>query len=232
MTPVITGIITSSIHVVTGPDHIAAVTPLAIDSRQKAWAVGVLWGLGHVLGMLLIGVLFILFKEFIPVDAISSYSEQLVGIVLIAIGAWAIIKVMYKNKKHAHVHIHLDKEAIIHDHPHEHPEDKKHAHSHNKPLKQNKITAFSVGTLHGFAGVSHLILILPTLALPSVWDSALYLVGFGLGTIAAMLIFAMILGIISNKTAISHNTKWFNILRVAGGLFAIAIGILWIFSTF
>lgn len=232
MIPLISGIITSSLHVITGPDHVAAVTPLAIDSRKKAWAVGILWGLGHVLGMLLIGVLFILFKEFIPVEAISSYSEQLVGIVLIVIGVWAIIKVKLSHKKHAHVHAHPGEEPVIHAHPHEHPGNGKHSHNHIKPLRQNNITAFSVGTLHGFAGVSHLILILPTLALPSIRESVLYLTGFGIGTIAAMLIFAMILGIVSNKTAISHKTRWFNTLRIGGGLFAIAVGIFWIFSTF
>jgi len=63
MLTILTGFIASVAHVVTGPDHLAAVTPLAIDSRKKSWIVGLSWGLGHTLGMLLIGLLFVLFNS-------------------------------------------------------------------------------------------------------------------------------------------------------------------------
>ena len=67
MLTLLTGFIASVAHVVTGPDHLAAVTPLAIDSRKKSWTIGLSWGIGHTVGMILIGLLFILFKEFLPV---------------------------------------------------------------------------------------------------------------------------------------------------------------------
>jgi hypothetical protein len=86
--PLFTGLIASMVHVLSGPDHLAAVTPFAIESKKKAWKVGLFWGFGHFLGMLSIGILFILFKEFIPLEAISEHSEFLVGIVLVALGCW------------------------------------------------------------------------------------------------------------------------------------------------
>jgi len=234
MLPLLTGIITSAVHVVTGPDHLAAVTPLAIENKQKAWSVGVLWGLGHVLGMLLIGVLFLLFKELIPIEAISGHSELLVGIVLIVIGIWTFIK-LRKNKhphEHSHPHHHHDGDNYVHVHDHIHtPENGGHKHSHAKPLRQNNITAFLVGTLHGFAGVSHLILILPTLAFPTFFESVIYLTGFAVGTIGAMAVFAIILGLLSSRTSLSHKAKWFTILRIAGASFAILIGIFWIIKS-
>ena len=44
----------------------SAVTTL-IESKKKAWKVGLLWGIGHLTGMLAIGVLFLLFKDLIPI---------------------------------------------------------------------------------------------------------------------------------------------------------------------
>ena len=64
--PLFAGIIAAMLHVISGPDHLAAVTPFAIESKKKAWKVGLFWGVGHLVGMLFIGVLFLLFKELIP----------------------------------------------------------------------------------------------------------------------------------------------------------------------
>ena len=58
--PILSGLIMSMIHVISGPDHLAAVTPLTIDSKKKSWSIGFSWGIGHTIGMLLIGVIFIL----------------------------------------------------------------------------------------------------------------------------------------------------------------------------
>ena len=57
--PLFAGIIAAMLHVIAGPDHLAAVTPFAIESKKKAWKVGLFWGVGHLLGMLFIGVLFL-----------------------------------------------------------------------------------------------------------------------------------------------------------------------------
>lgn len=237
MIQLISGIVASSLHVVTGPDHLAAVTPLAIESKKKSWSVGLFWGLGHIAGMLLIGVLFILFKEYIPIEAISEYSEQIVGLVLIGIGLWAIIKVfLKKTPAHKHPHYHTEPEPHVHihahphktDHDHDHPHS--HTHKHDKTVRQNNIAAFGVGTLHGFAGVSHLILLLPTLAL-STHDAILYLSGFAAGTIAAMVLYAAIWGYIGQRSSAVSNQKVFMAVRIIGGLIAIGIGIYWFLST-
>ena len=68
------GLLASMLHVLTGPDHLAAATPFALESERKAWKIGLLWGIGHLVGMMAIGVLFIIFKEFIPIESISNYS--------------------------------------------------------------------------------------------------------------------------------------------------------------
>jgi ABC-type nickel/cobalt efflux system permease component RcnA len=237
MVNLISGIIASSLHVVTGPDHLAAVTPLAIENKKRSWGVGLFWGLGHIIGMLLIGMLFLAFKEFIPIEEISHYSEQIVGLILVGIGVWAIYKVFNRSiPKHKHPHFHDDPEphVHIHAHPHEHEHDHgpEHTHAHKKVIRQNNIAAIGVGTIHGFAGVSHLILLLPTLALPSRWDSAMYLGGFGIGTLGAMILYAFAIGYIGQRSSMMSNPKVFRIVRIIGGLLAIVIGVLWFFSTF
>jgi ABC-type nickel/cobalt efflux system permease component RcnA len=225
----LTGILMSSVHVITGPDHLAAVTPLAIENRKKAWHIGFAWGVGHVLGMLMIGLLYLVFREFINVEKISGYSEYLVGIVLVGIGTWAIIKsIKHFHTHHVHPHYHEKPVPQVHIHSHEHEDEFEHAHAHLKAGKQNSITALLIGTLHGFAGISHFLLILPTLALPSMVDSLLYLSGFALGTIITMIAFAIIMGYISQKTADFPKSKAFRNIRIGAGVIAIIIGIYWI----
>jgi ABC-type nickel/cobalt efflux system permease component RcnA len=223
-----TGILMSSVHVVTGPDHLAAVTPLALENRKKAWHIGFAWGLGHVLGMLLIGLLYLLFRELINVERISGYSEYLVGIVLIGIGIWSIIKSIHQfHTHHVHPHYHAQPVPQIHIHGHDHEDEFEHVHTHQKSGRQNSIAALLVGTLHGFAGISHFLLILPTLALPGTLDSVLYLSGFATGTILAMVIFAFVLGLISQKTADFPKSIVFRNLRITAGVIAITVGIWW-----
>ena len=227
--PVYAGIIAAIFHVITGPDHLAAVTPFAIESKKKAWKVGVFWGLGHLLGMSLIGVLFILFEEFIPIEKISEYSEQLVGFVLIFIGVWAFYQVFNKKSKHQHLHVHSEKSPVVHQHSHKHDQDKMHHHDHGKKIKHSYFTSFSVGVLHGLAGVAHFILFLPILGLDSTFAAVQYIIGFAIGTVVAMTTYAFVIGKITSLAKKEHNEDFFKGVRLAGGFFAIIIGIYWIF---
>ena len=225
------GIIGATIHVLSGPDHLAAVTPLAIENKKRSWSVGLFWGLGHLTGMLLIGVLFLFFKELIPIEKISEHSEQLVGIVLIGIGIWAIWRIFYKHHSHKHPHFHEEEKPYIHVHHHDHSSTDIHSHSHKTKIKSARITALMIGILHGLAGVSHFILMLPTLSYKETSQSVLYLSGFGLGTVIAMTAFAVILGLVAEKSHAGHNDLLFKGIRFAGGLFAIVIGLYWMFLT-
>ncbi len=284
----LTGFIASVAHVATGPDHLAAVTPLAIDSRKKSWIVGLLWGLGHTVGMLLIGLLFILFKELLPIEAISEYSDTVIGFLLIGIGSWALLRIYLQHshgyKPHSHFHTrpflyahfhthdhpapplvdhhphteHLhphdhDQSHHTHDHrevPHplddhhedhkvakceeysiheSHPSDAGHTHSHHVTVKQNGFSALFIGIIHGFAGFSHLFALLPSLALPTILASVIYVIAFATGTILTMIVFAFILGLVAFRSEVKQQQiflKWFSF---SGAILAIAIGVLWIF---
>jgi hydrogenase/urease accessory protein HupE len=86
---IVAGLSAGAIHVLAGPDHLAAVAPLAAERDKRPWTAGLLWGLGHAGGVVVVGVAALLLREVLPLDRLSGWSERLVGLVLIAIGvAW------------------------------------------------------------------------------------------------------------------------------------------------
>jgi ABC-type nickel/cobalt efflux system permease component RcnA len=236
----LTGFIASVAHVVTGPDHLAAVTPLAIDSRKRSWKVGLSWGMGHTLGMLLIGALFLLFKDLFPVEAVSRHSETIIGVMLIAIGSWAIARTWVRhthgNRPHTHFHTKPFLYAHMHKHTHEQagdshiPEGDDHDHEHAGPSKHHALTALFIGIIHGFAGFSHLVALLPSLALPSMAASVIYLSAFAAGTILTMVFFAVILGLVAYRSAARQRQVFLKWFTYSGGVLAIGIGILWLIN--
>ncbi|NDV44678.1 sulfite exporter TauE/SafE family protein [Flagellimonas sediminis] len=229
--PLIAGLIASMLHVIAGPDHLAAVAPFAIESKRKAWKIGLFWGIGHLVGMIAIGLLFAIFKEIIPVDAISQYSEQLVGIVLVGLGCWSLYRIFKKRRHHKHLHVHTEHTPVIHSHEHKHEHNPTHHHQHSDSLKQNNFASFSIGILHGLAGISHFLLFLPVLGFETQSDSIAYITGFAIGILVAMITFAFVIGKVSSVVKNGHNEIFFNGIRFAGGLFALVIGFYWIFST-
>lgn len=227
--PLFAGIAASVLHVISGPDHLAAVTPLAIETKRKVWKIGLFWGFGHLTGMILIGILFLLFKGYIPLEKISEHSEQLVGVVLIAVGLWAFLSIFYIQKEHKHPHIHDGKDPYIHVHEHEHDASKlEHSHTHTKKVKQNMWSSFGIGILHGLAGIAHFILLLPVLGFRNQLDSIQYIFGFALGTVLAMTIYTFLLGKITNYTK-GESKSLYKTIRLSGGVFAILIGIYWLY---
>jgi sulfite exporter TauE/SafE len=198
----LTGLAASSLHVISGPDHLAAVTPLAIENKRKSWLVGFSWGLGHTIGVFIIGILFLMFRDVIPVEIISGYSEQIVGVLLILIGLWIFYRIFSKKP------------------------------GRKTETKKNDVwTALGIGVVHGVAGVSHLIGILPSLALPTKADSASYIIGFGLGTIITMVAYSAIMGLMSQSAAQRNQKKLLLGIRLAGSSAAVLVGIFWIFHS-
>lgn len=116
------GLAAGLLHVFSGPDHLAVVAPLAIGfdrqgpvpselasgmpgrERGGGWRTGLQWGVGHTAGVLLIATLLLFLKEQLPLDAISAYSERIVGISLILVGlwgAWKATRAVMKSHSHA-----------------------------------------------------------------------------------------------------------------------------------
>ena len=100
---------------------------------------------------------------------------------LVGIGLWGL-RTAYRAHIHAHRHIHDGRDHThIHVHAHGHVPERgrnvSHVHVH---------AAMGIGVLHGVAGGSHFLGVLPALAFPTLAQALAYLVAFAAGTIASM----------------------------------------------
>jgi hypothetical protein len=207
MTLALAGLAAGVVHVLSGPDHLAAIAPYAVTDKSRSWTTGVRWGLGHSTGVLGVGLLVLLARHAVPVDALSAHSELAVGLVLLAIGVWGI-RGAWGRQAHAG------------------PPSHQHRHSHNGHAH----AAMAVGTLHGLAGSSHLLGIVPALALPSDAAAVAYLLCFGAGSVAAMGGFASVIGWIAGRPGTSGAGAQRALLGVSA-VVATAVGAFWIVSS-
>ena len=218
----ITGLTAGFLHVLGGPDHLAAVAPLAVKAHRTAWRSGIRWGIGHSAGVALVGVCALALREVFPLNLLSGWSERLVGVLLLALGIWALRQAL-RVQIHLHAHVH-DGEA--HDHLHFHTIDGRHV---MRPGADHRHAhaAFGIGTLHGLAGSSHLLGVLPSLGFVHLTDSLAYLAAFAAGTVVAMGGFASLLGILARRVASDH-VRLYRGLMYATSVMAFGVGGWWL----
>lgn len=215
MLTVATGALAGCFHVLSGPDHLAAVAPLAVAERRRGWLAGWTWGLGHTAGVVAVAVLAVLLRDVLPpIHTISSWSERLVGGALIAVGLWA-----------------LNRSAQVQSRPHLHGATA-HAHLHVQagPRWLRRLghphASFCLGVLHGIAGSSHFFGVLPALALPSHLASLAYIVAFGIGSVTAMTLFAAAIGTAGARLA--PGARLHRAMLAAASVLAIGVGSAWL----
>lgn len=106
MVVVFSGLAAGAAHVVSGPDHLAAVAPIAADAPARATQLGFRWGLGHGLGAASLGLLGVLARGWVDLHLLSEWAEFIVGFALIAVGVWALRKMnrpaSTSHKSHDH----------------------------------------------------------------------------------------------------------------------------------
>ncbi|PRQ03874.1 hypothetical protein ENSA5_12430 [Enhygromyxa salina] len=207
MLAALTGVLLGCWHVVSGPDHLAAITPLATESETErdGARVGFAWGLGHASGVWLVGLLLLAFGSVIPLELVGAWGERVVGVAIIAVGAWGLWRA---------------RGAAEHEHGHEHG----HGHEHEHP--RGGRSALGIGLLHGVAGSSHLYGVLPALALTA-GARLSYLLGFGVGSIVAMGLFAGLFAAIVGRLPGSRERvrRW---VLVGASIVAIVVGAIWL----
>lgn len=221
LVPLLSGLAAGSVHVVTGPDHLAAVAPLAVNDRGAAARTGAAWGLGHGLGVVVLGGLGMLAREAVDVHALSGWSEFSVGFLLIGLGLWSL-RAGLKLEVHSHEHDHAGDGE--HAHPHVHVgagahDDRAHqAHTH---------AAFGVGIFHGAAGMGHLLGVVPALALPPL-ESAVYLAAYLGAAVASMTLFGLVLGEIARRAG----RRALRGMVLVAAVFTMVVGGWWLATTY
>jgi hypothetical protein len=214
------GLLAGLVHVLSGPDHLAAIAPFAAHRSKQPWVPGALWGLGHCFGVGLISLLAWMLRDALPLERLSAVSEQIVGFVLIFLGFWTLRRAL-RTRVHTHVHEH-DGEQHAHVHLHSARES-----THSSDVHRHGHAPLWIGIVHGAAGSAHLWAILPALALPSRGLAAGYLVGYGTGTIVAMIGFTALLGVLAARAG-SFAPVFYRRFLSATGVFAIVVGIAWL----
>ncbi len=217
MEQLLIGFVAGFAHVVTGPDHLAALAPFASrNGRTATWRLGLRWGLGHAAGVAVVGMLLWLLKDTALVEGFSAWAERLVGVLLIAVGALGL-HARLNGKIHSDEHAHS---GVSHSHIHTHFGRVDHRHSH---------AALGIGLLHGTAGGTHLWVLLPTLAIGDMTGVVLYLAAYALATVAAMTLFTAGLGGLAKRLA-KRQPEWGNRFGLACCTLTVLIGGFWLFA--
>ncbi len=190
------GLVAGLVHVYMGADHLAALLPISIGRKAQAAWLGVRWGIGHSLGVLVVAGLLLVTRASIDLLLVGVWGERLVGVMLIVFAVLGF-RAAFRNRFHLHEHSH---DGSTHAHLHVHGA--ADAHVHGQPRLASHIhrhAAFGAGTLHGVGGMAHVMGVLPSLALPTLTGSVVYLGAFAAGSIAAMAVFAAAIGALTAR---------------------------------
>ncbi len=197
------------LHVLLGPDHLAGLAPLSVDAGRGAWRVGLRWGIGHALGIVLVGMLAYGAGDQLGLNELFEMGNSLTGLILIGIGAWGFL--------------HLRRDASHFGHADSNHHGATHAtHVHTR-------AALLIGAVHGLVGTGATLGVLPALMQES-WTAALtLLLGFSFGTIVSMLLFAALLGLAGPKdaSAAGPTYRWIFILA---STVALMVGLIWLLA--
>ncbi|WP_320667133.1 hydantoin utilization protein A [Prochlorococcus sp. MIT 1307] len=215
---IVTGIAAGALHVVGGVDHLVALAPVALRSPRIALRNGLAWGLGHSAGVMLLSMIAILVKDLAHIERMSSWAEFSVGIALLVVGLLAIRTALGLNI-HTHNHVHNHSNGYEHDHLHLHFRGRQ---KHNR--HPHAVT--SLGVLHGLAGASHLLAVIPALALPPL-GAAAYMVAYLIGSVATMGAFLVAISL----TTMRAGRKAFPFIVGSAGGLSVLTGIFWLQKT-
>ena len=209
---ILTGILAGFIHVVSGADHLIAMAPAAISRPKIAIKNGISWGLGHSSGVIFLAVLAVFIKDITPINKFSNFAEFLVGISLLVVGIYAI-KNSIKLNIHSHSHQH---NGVAHQHLHFHSKEQEKNNKHSHALT-------GLGLLHGLAGGSHFLAVLPALTLP-LPNAFAYLISYLIGSLISMNLFTCLISF----TTLNAGKKFIRrLIAFAGGL-SFSMGLFWI----
>jgi ABC-type nickel/cobalt efflux system permease component RcnA len=227
----------------TDPDHVVAVTTIVTRERNlsRSTMVGILWGVGHTLTILLVGGAIILFGLVIPAR-LGLTMEFSVALMLVLLGIFNLNAFWQSLDDVASVRTPA---AETHSHFHTHGgdapgqaagliRDTQKWEENDGPRRLfgptlgrlglfHTLRPVVVGIVHGLAGSAAVaLLILATIRNP-VWAMA-YLIVFGLGTIAGMALITTAIAVPS-----VYGTRRFarvnRYLVVASGLLSLGFGL-------
>ncbi len=96
-----------------------------------------------------------------------------------------------------------------------------HLHTH---------AAMGVGILHGVAGSSHFLGVLPALAFPTVRQAVAYIAAYAIGTVASMMAFGALMDVLTGRAG-RNGDRAYHVLMGAASAVATGVGVFWIVTS-
>lgn len=224
----------------TDADHVIAVTTILTRSRHflHGTLIGALWGLGHTITVVLVGVLIIGFNVVIP-PPVGLAMEFAVAVMLILLGILSLTGAMRRLTErltppapmHGHPHEHLHAHDGT-DAPHAHDHAHLHGHGSDPRLGHGMLATFGwyqlarpvvVGLVHGLAGSAAVaLLVLSTIS--ETGTALVYLVIFSLGVAAGMALLTTIIGLpfLASGARSQRINRW---LTIGSGVLSLVFGL-------
>lgn len=196
------------------PDHLTAMATLAAEARDPRCGalLGAIWGLGHTLALVAVGVVLIVAGDALP-ERLAAAFELAVAGVLVALGIRAIAIARREGAAGpAHRHSHRGR-------AHDHGGPAAHVHLGRHTLAWRPL---AVGLVHGLAGSGALTAI-AFAQLSSSASRLTYIALFGVGSIAGMTIASAI----ASASLGRMSERGHRALMLVAGLASIILGIAW-----
>jgi ABC-type nickel/cobalt efflux system permease component RcnA len=222
--PFATAFVLGFVHAVD-VDHAVAVSAFVSTrpSLPLAARFGLRWAAGHSLTVLLAGGLLLALGVRLS-PAFDVWAERAVGVMLIAVGLWAL-------RSARRIHFHGPPSHGDHAHVHVHPEaGPRHEHAHgpeHRGPRHHPRGIGLVGMVHGLAGTSGVLALLPVTLFDHRSLCAAYLALFSLGVVAGMVLFACVVAYAMTRAA-SVSVRWGRRIAQAVALTGVAVGLVWL----
>lgn len=198
------------------PDHLAAVSTLTSQqkSARAGLVLGVFWGLGHSLSLLLVGGTLALLETHLPARLENGF-EVLVSLMIIFLGARALRQAVREGRS-----------GVVHSHEHggvahTHPAPTEHLHVSKATLATRPLL---IGLVHGLAGSGALTVIVLS-ELHSAAERLSYIFLFGSGSIIGMGLLTGLVGVPLSRAA--RNPRLATGLLMVTGVISLSIGAWW-----
>lgn len=208
-------------------DHMLAVTAFVSRTPKLGTAIrfGFRWGLGHSIAVLAAGGV-LLVTGLHWGARWERVAEGAVGLMLVGIGLWSM-------RSTRNLHVHLPAEHGDHAHLHTHPDGTiGHGHTHHPKPSQlphaHEAQGVSlVGLLHGLAGTTAAVALLPVTLIGETSLGFAYLIVFGIGVTGAMTLFAGVTAVAIGRVSSSSVETGRRVSRAVGGA-GVVVGIWWL----
>jgi cytochrome c biogenesis protein CcdA len=194
----------------TDPDHVVAVTTIVSRERRvdRAGGIGMLWGLGHTVTILLVGGAILLFDVVIP-PRIGLTMEFSVAVMLVLLG---VLSLVHRLDGHRHAGDSTSE-----------TEGERWFVSRHQSLRP-----LAIGVVHGLAGSAAIALLVLATISNAMWG-VVYLAVFGIGTVVGMMLITTAISIPFAYT--SRRLTGFNrSLGFASGLSSVVFGMFLIYQ--